>query len=205
MFDSSHSLNEYAGRPVLDLPRCDPPSFRRGKGCPVAMGGDHRDWRTTPGGRCAPMRLMEGHSGCIPGEEIVLPDFTKASFSRVFRVEVPIKAQMAALAHRPKVIIATVFRRVVEMRGRQNHRATSHRIGLAVLSRAPIAMVDPAFPRTLATAASAVKADASTDGFPVLRIASTVLRRDWHLPNPQQVSEKRSQHEQEERCKAVAR
>lgn len=95
---------------------------------------------------------------------------------------------MAALAHGFEIVIGAILWRVVKVGNRQDHnRARDAVLGHVPLVAAVIvgaadiaaAMLDPAFPATLALPLGALP-DSQADCLPILWISSPVLFTNWH-------------------------
>jgi len=95
-------------------------------------------------------------------------------------VMMAVVSKVAPLTHGPQVVIGAVLRNVVEVRGREDHQRTSEGVGLSVESRAAPLVSALALPFTFAAPRRPIDPDAATNGLPVGRITSAVLRSDRH-------------------------
>jgi hypothetical protein len=86
--------------------------------------------------------------------------------------------QMAALAHRPEVVVRAVLRDVIEVRRRQDDLAFCPGRWLPVALFAATAAMQAAFTGALATTARAHEADVTAQRRPVLRVAIAILGAD---------------------------
>lgn len=92
----------------------------------------------------------------------------------------PVITIVTALAHGLEIVVAAMLWNMVEVRGRQNDIASGVGMRLVVQGRAALAVVGATLPDALAPPGCALKPDASTDRFPVFRIATAILRPNRH-------------------------
>lgn len=116
------------------------------------------------------------HQACLIGECALTHS------SSTHRHVIPI---MAPLTHCLEVIVATVFRHMIEMRDRQDDFAASDRMRFVVQRIAASIVIDATFARAFATILRPLEANAETYSLPVLRVSGAIFRSDWHLPPPQ--------------------
>lgn len=97
------------------------------------------------------------------------------------RMMLPVVMQMAALTHRSQVVVTAVFRRVIQMRRRQNYSRTGavRRPTVDVRTAVPMG-VAAAFAGTFASTLSSAESDALGDGFPVFRVSVSIFGSDRH-------------------------